>query len=143
MEVMSVVKEAKLMAQNKSHISHTENQVHQGWLHIRPIQWYLKYHWSIPESLEGDPNPKISLSTLKMVVPRGKCPSRSAILPSQPCFSDLYRCPKRSLRCSLKRYNSKRDWVPTRKQVVYKLPGTKGSLNRSSKGPNIMTFHLI
>ena len=36
-----------------------------------------------------DPNPKTSLSTLKMVAPRGKCPSRSANIPTQPCSSDL------------------------------------------------------
>ena len=30
----------------------TEKQVHLGRLHMRPIQWYLKDHWRLPESLE-------------------------------------------------------------------------------------------
>ena len=30
----------------------TEKQVHLGQLHMRPIQWHLKNHWRVPESLE-------------------------------------------------------------------------------------------
>ena len=30
----------------------TEKQVHLGRLHMRPIQWHLKYNWRVPESLE-------------------------------------------------------------------------------------------
>ena len=30
----------------------TEKQVHLDRLHMRPIQWHLKHHWRIPESLE-------------------------------------------------------------------------------------------
>ena len=30
----------------------TEKQVHLGRLHMRPIQWHLKSHWRMPESLE-------------------------------------------------------------------------------------------
>ena len=30
----------------------TEKQVHLGRLHMRPIQWYLKNNWRVPESLE-------------------------------------------------------------------------------------------
>ena len=30
----------------------TEKQVYLGRLHMRPIQWHLKNHWRIPESLE-------------------------------------------------------------------------------------------
>ena len=30
----------------------TEKQVHLGQLHMRPIQWHLKQHWRIPETLE-------------------------------------------------------------------------------------------
>ena len=30
----------------------TEKQVVAGWLHMRPIQWHLKRHWHVPESLE-------------------------------------------------------------------------------------------
>ena len=30
----------------------TEKQVHLGRLHMRPIQWHLKNHWRVPESLD-------------------------------------------------------------------------------------------
>ena len=30
----------------------TEKQVWSGRLHMRPIQWHLKRHWHLPESLE-------------------------------------------------------------------------------------------
>ena len=30
----------------------TEKQVVSGRLHMRPIQWHLKHHWHVPESLE-------------------------------------------------------------------------------------------
>ena len=30
----------------------TEKQVWSGRLHMRPIQWHLKRHWHVPESLE-------------------------------------------------------------------------------------------
>ena len=32
----------------------TEKQVPLGRLHIRPIQWHLKRHWRVPESLEKE-----------------------------------------------------------------------------------------
>ena len=31
-----------------------EKQLHFGWLHMRPIQWHVKNHWRIPESLEKE-----------------------------------------------------------------------------------------
>ena len=30
----------------------TEKQVWAGRLHMRPVQWHLKRHWHVPESLE-------------------------------------------------------------------------------------------
>ena len=30
----------------------TEEQVHLGQMHMRPIQWHLKNNWRVPESLE-------------------------------------------------------------------------------------------
>ena len=70
-----------------------------------------------------------------MMVPRNKCPSRPATRSTQPCSSDLYRCLKRRLWRSLRRSHSKRDLIPTRKQVVYKLPGTKGGLSGPKRVP--------
>ena len=100
----------------------TEKQVHLGQLHMRPIQWNLE------NQKKGDLNPKIFPSTIKMVSSRGKCPTRSATTPTEPCSSDLYRCLKRSLARSLRRPHGKRDLVLARKQVTHKLTGTKGNL---------------
>ena len=32
----------------------TEKQVHLGRLHMRPIQWYLKNNWRVPESMVAE-----------------------------------------------------------------------------------------
>ena len=96
-----------------------KKQVHLGSLHMRLIQWHLKNHWGTPESVEKViPIPR-SPPTLKMVAPRGKCPSRSATTSTQPCSSDLYRCLNQA----------------TRKQVACKLSGTKSCLSGPKSVP--------
>ena len=84
---------------------------------------------------KGDLDPRNSPSTHQMVAPRGKCPSRSVTTPTQPCSSDLYRCLKRRLGCLFGRSHSKRDFGLTRKQIAYKLPGTKGGLSGPKRVP--------
>ena len=74
----------------KGLLTATDKQVHTGELHQRPIQWHLKNHWRIPESLDARSYP----STFKMVTPNGTQPFRS---------SYLYRCLKRRLGGSLRR----------------------------------------
>ena len=32
----------------------TENQVHQGGLHMRPLQWHMKNNWRVREALKED-----------------------------------------------------------------------------------------
>ena len=60
----------------------TEKQVHLGRLHMRPIQWYLKSNWRIPESLDKTDSPtQISTSSLAMVAKRRQCPHRPTITP--------------------------------------------------------------
>ena len=81
---------------------------------------------------KGDPYPKISPSTSKMVISRSKCPPRSS---TQPCSTDIHRCLKRRLGCTIRRSLRKRDLVPTRKQVAYKLCGTKGGLSGPKRVP--------
>ena len=70
-----------------------------------------------------------------MVAARGKCLSRSAFTPTLPCSSDLYRCLKKRLGRSIRRPHSKRDLVPTRKQVTCKLLGTKSGLSDPKRVP--------
>ena len=80
------------------------------------------------------PDPKISPPTLKMVAPRGKCPSRSSTTPTQPCSSDLTDA-SRKAGLDLEDLPEKRDLVPTRKQVSSNQPGTKGGLSGPKRVP--------
>ena len=76
----------------------TEKQVHLGRLLMMLIQYHLKNHWRIPESLEKVISIPRSLNPHFLVVaPKGKCPLRSVTTPTPPCSSNLYRCLKRRL----------------------------------------------
>ena len=106
----------------------TEKQVPLGRLHMRPIQWHLKRHLRVPESLEKDSSPEAPSSAPSMVDQGDKCPTRPASAPFASCHSNLYRCLKRRLGCSLRRLHSKQYLVSSRKSPSYKLPGTKSCL---------------
>ena len=97
----------------------TEKQVHLGRLHMRPIQWHLKQHWRIPESLQ------------KVIpIPRSLYPhlqwwlQEDNILTGQPLHPI-----KHALGRSLKRIHCQRDLVTARKQAAYKLFRTQGSVS--------------
>ena len=55
-------------------------------------------------------------------------PTWPTITPNKTCTANLYRRIKRRVGCSLKQTHSKRGLVTTRKQVAYKLSGSKSSL---------------
>ena len=113
----------------------TEKQVPLGRLHMRPIQWHLKKHWRVPESLEKEiPIPR-SPPVPAVVDPRGKCPKGSALTPPATRSSNLYRRLKRRLGCSLRRLHSKRYLVSARKQVAHKLLRTKSRVVSTKKIP--------
>ena len=75
----------------------TEKQVPLGRLHMRPIQWHLKRHWRVPESLEKE-----------IPVPRSLHPhllwwtKETAFTSFESCRSNLYRRLERRLGCSLR-----------------------------------------
>ena len=103
---------------------------------MRPIQWHLKRHWRVPESLEKEiPVPKVPSPAPSMVDQGDKCLTRPASAPFASCHSNLYRCLKRRLGCSLRRLHSKRHLVSSRKSPSYKLPGTKSCLTGLKKIP--------
>ena len=116
----------------------TEKQVPLGRLQMRPIQWHLKRHWRVPESLEKEiPVPKslhehLLWWTKDTNVLQGQ-PLQSAPLTS--CHSGLYRRLKRRLGCSLRRLRNKRCLVGARGPPSHKLPRTKGSLTGLKKVP--------
>ena len=110
----------------------TEKQVVAGRLHMRPIQWHLKRHWHVPESLEKIiPLPQALHTHLRWWLSPKKCPKRSAFTPTSARSSAVYRRLKRRLGCSLRRLHSKRPLVHTRKRLSYKLAGTQGCLTSS------------
>ena len=96
----------------------TEKQVVAGRLHMRPIQWHLKRHWHVPESLEKIiPLPQSLHPHLRWWLNPNNVRKGS---------SAVYRRLKRRLGCSLRRLHSKRPLVHTRKRLAYKLAGTQG-----------------
>ena len=113
----------------------TEKQVPLARLHMRPIQWHLKRHWRVSESLEKEiPVPRTPPAPT-MVDQREICLARSPSAPSVSCRSDFYRRLKRRLGCSLRRLHSKRHLVSSRKSTTYKFLGTKGCLASTKKVP--------
>ena len=83
-----------------------------------------------------DPNSKISSPALTMVDQRGQCIARSAPAPLASCHSNLYRCHKRRLGCSLRRSYNKRCLVSARKPPSHKkLPRAKSGLAGFKKVP--------
>ena len=70
-----------------------------------------------------------------MVDQRDKCLTRSTSAPFASCPSNLYRCLKRRLGCSLRRLHSKRHLASSRKSTACKFPGTKGCLAGTKKVP--------
>ena len=113
----------------------TEKQVHLGRLHMRPIQWHLKSHWRMPESLEKViPIPRSLHPHLQWWL-QGDNILTGQPLPNKACSANLYRRIKRRVGRSLKRTHCKRVMVPTRKQAAHKLSGVKSSLSSTERVP--------
>ena len=105
----------------------TEKQVHLGRLHMRPIQWHLKNNWRVPESLEK-------------VIPRSLHPwslEENNLFQGQPLHLLKYalQTHKKRVGRSLRGTHCKGNLVPSRKQVIHKPPGTKGSLSGPKRVP--------
>ena len=86
-------------------------------------------------SRKGDPRSKVSYPSPAVVDKGGQCPSGPTSAPPASCNSNLYRCLKRRLGCSLMRLHYKQCLVSARKSPAHKLPGTKGSLAGLKKIP--------
>ena len=78
---------------------------------------------------KGDPHPKVTPPSFKMVASGRQCTSRPTITPPQSCSANFYRRIKRRVGRSLRGVHCKGNLVPSRKQVTHKLSGTKGSLS--------------
>ena len=111
----------------------TEKQVPLGRLHMRVAPQEALESPRI--SGKGDPNSEVSPPVPAVVDPRGKCPKGSALTPPATRSSNLYRCLKRRLGCSLRRLHSKRYLVSARKQVAHKLLRTKSRVVSTKKIP--------
>ena len=106
----------------------TEKQVHLGRLHMRPIQWHLKNHWRVPESLEKViPLPRSLHPHLQWWLEESNVLQGQPLHPIKHALQVFTDASKEGWR-SLKRTHCKRVLVSTRKQAAHKLSGTKSSL---------------
>ena len=76
----------------------------------------------------GDPYIKVITPSLKLVDSGRKCTLRPAITPPQSCSANFYRHIKRRVGRSFGGIQLKGNLLPSRKQIAYKLPRTKGGL---------------
>ena len=81
---------------------------------------------------KGDTGTKISAPSSKLVASEGKCPLGSATSSTQPLATNLHRCVRGGLGCTLRGSDSKGLLVSSREQVAHKLfrakscvPGSK------------------
>ena len=113
----------------------TEKQVHLGRLHMRPIQWHLKSHWRIPESLEKViPIPSSLHPHLQWWLQEDNVLTGQPLHPIKHALQ-IFRRIKRKVGRSLRRAHCQRDLVTTRKQAAYKLFGIKGSVSSLKRVP--------
>ena len=110
----------------------TEKQVPLGRLHMRPIQWHLKRHWRVPESLEKEILVPKSLHPHLLWWTNGgdQCLTRSTSAPFASCHSNLYRHLKRRLGHSLRRLHNKGHLVSSRKPPFLELRAVLLALKR-------------
>ena len=78
-------------------------------------------------SREDHSSTQVPSPPLTLVATGKQRAERSAVTPYKTCSASLYRRIKRRVGRSLKRAHCKRVLVGTRKQVAYKLSGTKSS----------------
>ena len=102
---------------------------------------YETHTWQLEStgiSREGDPNSQVPASPFTMVARRRQCTHRPTITPNKTCSADIYRRIKRRVERSLRRAHSKRNLVPSGKQVAYILSGSKSSLSRFKRVPRLL-----
>ena len=99
----------------------TEKQVVSGRLHMRPIQWHLKKHWHVPESLEKIIPIPLSLHVhLRWWLHPANVLS-GQLLPITTRPPTVYRCIKRRLGRALRRLHGKRSLVKVRKRLTHQF----------------------
>ena len=89
----------------------TEKQVPLGRLHMRPVQWHLKRHWRVSESLEKKiPVPRSLHPHLPWWTKETNVFQRPASAPFVSCHSNLYRRLKRRLGAHLGNFTISGTW---------------------------------
>ena len=150
MEFTCVVKEVQLMAQARGIRIHqylddwlilapTKESCHQGTQSLLVLCQELGWLVNLQKS-ELEPQQVFEFVGYRYDFSYGldqgdQCPSRPTFAPPASCHSNLYRCLKRRLGCSLRRLHHKRFLVSTRKSPSYKFPRNKSSLAALKKIP--------
>ena len=105
----------------------TEKQVHLGRLHMRPIQWHLKQHWKIPESLEKViPIPRSLYPHLQWGLQEDNVLTGQPLHPIKHALQIFTDASKEGWGAHLNKFTAR---GTARKQVAYKLFGTQGSVS--------------
>ena len=107
----------------------TQKQVHLGRLHMRPIQWHLKKQLEgTGITRKGHSYPQVSAPPSEMVAGGKQCSSRSTLHPIRHALQIFTDASKEGGVRPLKETHCKRNLVPSRKETVYKFPGTDSGL---------------
>ena len=110
----------------------TEKQVHLGRLHMRPIQWHLKSHWRIPESLEkAIPIPRSLHPHLQWWLQEDNVLTGQPLHPIRHALQIFTDASKEGWGAHLNEHTA-------RKQTAYKLFGTQGSVSRPQRVPKLL-----
>ena len=108
----------------------TEKQVHLGQLHMKPIQWHLKNHWRIPESLEKViPIPRSLHPHLQWWLQEDNVLTGQPLHPIKHALQIFTDASKEGWGAHLNEYTARGTWsLPESKP--YKLFGTQGGVSR-------------
>ena len=113
----------------------TEKQVTLGRLHMRPIQWHLKKHWRVPESLEKEiPIPRSLHQYLQWWTQEENVLKGQPLHPLRHAVQIFTEASKEGWGAQ-RRLHSKRYLVSARKQVAHKLLRTKSRVVSTKKIP--------
>ena len=105
----------------------TEKQVNLGRLHeTHSVASQIQLEGT-GITRKGHSYSQVSAPPSEIMAGGKQCALRPTITPNKTCTANLYRCIKRRMLCSL-RAHRKRNWVPPRKQVAYKLSRTESGL---------------
>ena len=105
----------------------TEKQVVSGRLHMRPIQWHLKKHWHVPESLKIIPIPLSLHVHLRWWLDPDNILSGQPLHPLQHALQLFTDASNDGWGAHLGDYMAKGLWSRSEKRLTHKFAGAQSS----------------